>query len=122
MNLFCKTKGLIGRVYCAMFCALLLLPMQVLANIPTTDDFAAGANDRDAVGVLFWLMGRFLQVIVFGLAAYGIVIVIKNAIAKYNEIGDGRATYMDVGIIIIAGLAILTLAIIMLNWLQSWIS
>ncbi len=101
--------------------SLIAFSVQLNAEIPTTDDFAKGIGERSAVETLFWLLETFVQVIVLGLAAYFVIIIGKAAITKYNEITDGRGNWIDLGGHVIGGIALLTLTIVILNWIGTWV-
>lgn len=113
-------KKLLSKANMAFY-TLLAFSLQVRAEIPETDDFADGAEDRGGIDTLFWLLEKFVQLVVIALAAYFVIIIGKAAIAKYNDITDGRGNWMDLGGHIIGGVALLTLTIIMLNWIGTWV-
>ncbi len=96
--------------------------LELSAGIPETSDFAQGVGERGGVETLFWLLQTFVQVVVLGLAAYFVLIIGKAAITKYNEITDGRGNWIDLGGHVIGGIGLLTLTIVILNWIGTWVA
>lgn len=100
---------------------LFVLSVSLRADIPETDDFADGAEDKGGVETLFWLLETFLQVAVIAIAGFFVLNIGRSAIEKYKEVTDGRASWIDLGGHIIGGVALLTLTIVMLNWIGTWV-
>ena len=105
----------------AAFWALMALSYQVKAAIPETDDFADGADEKGGLDTLYWIFEKFIQLIILGIAAVFVVVIAKAAIKKYNDISDERGSWMDLLGHVVGGIALLTLAIIMLNWVGTWV-
>jgi NADH:ubiquinone oxidoreductase subunit 4 (subunit M) len=97
------------------------LPSMVRAEIPTTDDFADGADDLGGFETVMFLIEKVSQLAVIAIAAYFVVILAKGMIHKYNEITDGRGSWMDLGGHVLGGLALLVLTIVALNWIGTWV-
>jgi len=95
--------------------------MQAKAEIPTTDDFADGADDKGAFETLFWLMEKGAQLVIIGIAIFFVFTIGKAAMKKYNDITEGQGSWIDLGGHIIGGIALLTLTIVMLNWVGTWV-
>ncbi|NJI86967.1 DUF2976 domain-containing protein [Shewanella sp. Iso12] len=102
--------------------ATLFAPNVIAAGIPTTDEFADGADDKNGFELLFWILEKLSQFVVVALSAFFLIVIIKGAIAKYDEISDGKGGYIDLGGHVVAGLGLLTLAIVMFNWIGTWTS
>lgn len=103
------------------FWSMLAMSYQVRAEIPTTDDFADGADDLGAIETLYWVFEKFVQLIILGIAVAFVIVLGKAAIKKYNDISDERGSWMDLLGHVVGGIALLTLTIIALNWVGSWI-
>ena len=113
-------KKIVHKLNLSIFMFLIFV-MQVSAEIPTTSDFEKGAENKGGFDTLMYLFEKLVQLIILGVAAYFVVIIAKGAIKKYNDISDERATYFDLAGHLIGGIAVLTLMIIMLNWVNGWV-
>jgi len=100
---------------------LLGFSLQVRAEIPTTDDFADGADDKGAFETLFWLLEKGVQLIIVGIAAFFVFTIGKAAMKKYNDITEERGSWIDLGGHIVGGIALLALTVVMLNWVGDWV-
>lgn len=99
-----------------------VLMQQAFADIPKSDDFLDDADDqKGGLELLFYLIEKFVQVVIIALVIYMVVLIFKGGAKKYDDITNERATWMDLGGHIIGGIAILTLGIIMFNWVGSWV-
>lgn len=117
-----KILSFITSKISVFFWGVMAFTYQVKADIPQTDDFADGADDQGGIDTLYWLLEKFMQFIVLGVAAIFIIVIAKAAIVKYNEISDGRGGWLDLAGHVVGGVALLTLAIVMFNWIPDWIS
>lgn len=96
--------------------------MQVRADgIPETDDFADGGEDKGGFETLLWLGEKTAQLIILGIASMFVFYIGRAAMKKYNDITDDRGTWVELGGHIIGGVVLLTLTIIMLNWVGGWV-
>ena len=116
-----KLIKFISKKSSLLFWSLMSFTFQVRASMPTTDDFADGADDKDGAEMLMWLMEKFIQVIIIGMTAFFAILIIKGAMKKYNEITDERGSWMDLAGHVVGGLALLTLAIILFNLADTWV-
>nr|WP_257327061.1 DUF2976 domain-containing protein [Alteromonas macleodii] len=103
------------------FWTLMAFAWQVRADMPTTDDFADGSDDKDGAEMLMWLMEKFVQVVIVGMTAWFAILIIKGAMKKYNDISDERGSWMDLAGHVVGGLALLTLGIILFNLADTWV-
>lgn len=100
--------------------AVLMTASQVQAQIPSTDDFAAGADDKGAFELLSWILVKGVQVIIVGIACFFVFAIARSAIEKYGDITDGKGTWLDLAGHVVGGIVLLVLAIVMFNWVQTW--
>lgn len=105
----------------AIFWSLVVFSFQVRAEIPGTDDFADGAEDKGGIDTLYWIFEKFVQLIILGIAVAFVIVIGKAAIKKYNDISDERGSWMDLMGHVVGGIALLTLCIIMMNWVGTWV-
>lgn len=120
MNLIEVFKAVTAKITSAGW-ALMAFAWQVRADMPTTDDFADGSDDKDGAEMLMWLMEKFIQVVIIGMTAWFAILIIKGAMKKYNDISDERGGWMDLAGHVVGGLALLTLGIILFNLADTWV-
>lgn len=117
-----KKSATLKNIAMSLFYSLVVAVSPVKAEIPTTDDFASGADDKGGFEILFWLLEKAVQVIVLGVGAAMVVAIAKNCIQKYHDIGEGKSTWLDLGATVIGGVVLLVLVIVVLNWIGTWTS
>ncbi|NQY36344.1 MAG: DUF2976 domain-containing protein [Alteromonadaceae bacterium] len=111
----------VNVAFLMLFACLVQTHAQGTTGIPTTSDFANGAEKKGAFQTLFWLMEKGAQLIVIAIAVFFVFIIAKGAMKKYNDITEGRGGWIDLGGHVIGGIALLTLTIVMLNWVGTWV-
>lgn len=116
-----KVFKLVTEKFKLLFWTLMVLAWQAQANMPTTEDFAKGSDNKDGAEMLMWLMEKFVQVIIIGMIAWFAILIIKGAMKKYNDISDERGRWMDLAGHLVGGLALLTLGIILFNLVDTWV-
>ena len=120
-----KVMQMLKKMLEKMNMAILMVMVFVMpawADIPKSEDFAKGSEDKGGFDTLFWLGEKAVQVIIIGITIAFVIQIAKGAHKKYGDIAEEKATWMDVGGHLIGGIALLTLAIVMFNWVGTWVA
>lgn len=118
MKTLSALKSLFNKA-CISFFLFFVLPLK--ADIPSSDDFIDGADNQDGVETLYFIIEKFLQVVVLGVMCWIVILIMKGAGKKYDEISEGKATYVDLAGHVVGGVAVVAVGVIAANWVGSWV-
>ena len=108
-----KLKGLFTRVYhklgLPLMASFILLPMQAMAAMPTAVDSGASgaATSGDWLALLTGYVDKGTDLIAWGVAILGFIVLAVVTLLKFNDARKGRAEWNEVGLTAGVGTVIL---------------
>lgn len=97
MNIISKGTNKARSLKAALILSAYGLAGNVHAALPTTSDPSQAAADGDYIGLIKGYAYDIFLVIGLVLGTLAFIVVSKNMIATYSEIGQGKKTWGDMG-------------------------
>jgi integrating conjugative element membrane protein (TIGR03745 family) len=97
MKFLSKTKKKFGALRAMLFTGSVMVANTASAALPDTADPTNAAADGDYIGLIKGYAFDIFIVIGLVLSTLAFIVVSKNMIATYNEIGAGKKTWGDMG-------------------------
>lgn len=104
--LFASKKKIKAMAYSAS-CAALLFTNNAMAALPT--------GTQDVTDKVKGYLKDSVALVLLALCAVGFIVTVKNCVGAYSEIQDGKGTWGALGMHVIVGGLILTVAIYLLQ-------
>ncbi|MCE2573843.1 TIGR03745 family integrating conjugative element membrane protein [Motilimonas eburnea] len=79
------------------------------------DSYAALVAANDVTGQVKGYLKETVALVLLALCAVGFIVTVKNCVGAYSEIQDGKGTWGGLGMHVIVGGLILTVALYLLN-------